>query len=82
MRFNVNETVSVRLTGRGRAILRQVGVAPKAEDAEGWSRWQLWDLMRQFGGHLYLGCDPPFDLAIEIPDQPDVPVVVGAEGGL
>ena len=36
------------------------------EDKKGWSRWQLWCLMAEFGDHLYHGCVPPFDPDIKI----------------
>ncbi len=61
--FNINEMVWVRLTDHGRAILqagikRQRALHPgvnfkmPAEDADGWSRWQLWTLMAQLGPHI------------------------------
>ena len=73
--FNVNDPVQVRLTERGREIERAswaavpgIGVPlPCAEeDADGWSRWQLWDLMRMFGQHMYNGCQVPFETTIRI----------------
>lgn len=39
---------------------------PPKEDADGWSRWQLWDLMRQFGPHITHGMSTPFETEIEI----------------
>lgn len=81
MRFNVNDHVKVRLTERGRTLLRKnhdklfAPVPPAArmefflpeEDAEGWSEWQLWCLMQEFGPHMHMGFDPPFETTIELP---------------
>ena len=75
--FNVNEYVHVRLTSRGRDILRAKNsqwqaMFPDAtwpmpkEDANGWSRWQLWDLMAHFGEHIVMGLPVPFETTIEI----------------
>lgn len=39
------------------------------EDLDGWSKWQLWELMASFGEHMYNGCRPPFELNIRIPED-------------
>jgi hypothetical protein len=76
VKFNVNEKVKVRLTDTGRRIHRkqwdELGITsfkyqPPKEDARGWSEWQLWCLMREFGQHLNNGFDPPFETEIRIP---------------
>jgi hypothetical protein len=79
MDFNINECVSVQLTDHGRAVhaaehamlLAKTGAsltyrAPK-EDSDGWSRWQLWELMRSFGEHIGMGMEPCFGAVIRIP---------------
>jgi hypothetical protein len=82
MDFNVNEYVHVRLTPHGRAVyeanhamlLASMGIphaklpyrAPE-EDAEGWSKWQLWELMREFGPHTGQALEPCFATVIRIP---------------
>ncbi len=82
MQFNVNDYVRVRLNDHGRAIVREKhdelaafikgrGGAfhefrPTVEDADGWSRWQLWDLMHTFGPHIHLGARVPFETTIEL----------------
>ena len=81
MKFNINYNVKVRLTDRGRQILREEwekycrpmfkpeDYIPPKEDTEGWSTWQLWDLMQRFGQHFYLQNTPaqmPFETTIEI----------------
>lgn len=81
--FNVNHCVRVRLKPSGRVILEHClddinafvverGCAPIPprtidEDAEGWSEWQLWDLMHVFGPHMQMGAEVPFETEIEIP---------------
>ena len=42
---------------------------PPAEDRDGWSKWQMWELMASFGQHMYNGCEPPFELVIRIPEE-------------
>jgi hypothetical protein len=76
--FNVNDGVRIKLNDIGREILRQQNIEfverssgkfwpsmPK-EDADGWSEWQLWDVMHRFGDHMRLGMVVPFETAIEI----------------
>jgi len=41
---------------------------PKEEDADGWSTWQGWKLMQEFGPWLRLTMNPPFELTVEIPE--------------
>lgn len=37
----------------------------------GYSKFQLWALMAEFGNHLYLGCIPPFEpnILFEVKDE-------------
>lgn len=75
---NLNDHVWVRLTDLGRELHREQHEAlrkdvPKLgpyrepqEDAEGFTKWQLWQLMQHFGPAICLGCDPPFDLTIRL----------------
>lgn len=76
--FNVNHYVRVKLTDRGRQILREnhqrlfgaraseFAHREPVEDAEGWSKWQLWSLMHELGYHCRMGFDPPFETTIKI----------------
>lgn len=72
--LNLNEYVRVRLTQRAREHHHRrhqeafaaypVGrfpYSPPREDADGWSRWQLHELMRCFGDLVSLGSDSPFE---------------------
>jgi hypothetical protein len=36
------------------------------EDAEGFSTWQLWALMADFGEHIAMGLEVPFETSIQI----------------
>lgn len=82
MEFNINETVRVKLTPHGRKIHRQIyddfwsrfpspknEYHPPLEDADGWSRWQLWCLMKEFGPHMGMTMEPCFDATIDIPAE-------------
>lgn len=64
MRFNVNDKVHVRLTAEGRKILRRQRFV--VEERDGWSCWQLWELMARLGVHCHLSADPPFEPDIEL----------------
>ena len=79
--FNINDTVMVRLTDYGKAkhreshekFYKQLGMnveymAPK-EDEDGWSKWQLWDLMSEFGQHISLGGRVPFETTIRLANK-------------
>ena len=76
--MNVNDYVMVKLTEHGRELYRKrvqkmldqyprlvLPTTPK-EDAEGWSKWQLWSLMQEFGEHIYLGGPVPFEPEIKV----------------
>lgn len=76
--FNLNDSVWVRLNDRGREIHRSVwtdtmrGVKNWAYrppvEVDGWSRWQLWVLMQDFGPSISLGTNPPFETEIRLSD--------------
>jgi len=78
--FNVNHYVWVRLTDRGRELLRQREQAlwpngrrfqlpPRPTDERGFERWQLWELMQELGHGWVLGMEVPFETDIEIERQ-------------
>ncbi len=82
MKFNINNYVRVKLTDRGRENHRKnhdelfagwsekPEYRPPVEDAEGWSKWQMWSLMADFGPHISIGMNPPFETEIEIIEAP------------
>ena len=76
MKFNINDNVRVQLTPYGREVHKEYWgkilkgsslkyILPN-EDENGWSTWQLWDLMATFGPGLRLGFETPFKTEIEI----------------
>ena len=72
--FNVNSRVWVKLTPHGHDLRRRFferlclpdGKIPELKEIDGWSRWQLWDLMNVFGQHMYNGCSVPFETTIRV----------------
>jgi len=80
MNFNINHEVLVKLTPEGLSILErdhnalfsEPGAAkfkPPAVDENGYSKFQLWDLMSRFGSHCYNGCKLPFETNIILIEQ-------------
>ena len=80
--FNLNQHVYVQLTDVGRRKLRSdyysnddvnkhlSAYKPPEEDEDGWSRWQMHDLIEKFGGQFYFNFDFPYSLTIKL----EVPV--------
>ena len=77
--FNINEHIWVQLTDVGKQALKDKhdelnrfakGILgeyePPEEDAEGWSRWQMWDLMGGIGHKFGNGMNPPINTTIRI----------------
>lgn len=77
--INLNDIVRIKLSPLGREIYKEYWISafagfpsifdfkPKNEDMDGWSEWQLWDLIAVFGNHVYMGCVPVFETEIQIP---------------
>lgn len=80
--FNINDNVQVQLTDFGRKVHREQWQSlkrqfptypdyrPPQEDADGWSTWQMWELMRDFGSHIGMGGEEPFVMTIRIEWEP------------
>jgi hypothetical protein len=82
-KINLNDTVFVRLTERGRKshkkyyeeFFKSVGLpqsrytAP-AEDEEGFSQWQLHDLAFHFGKDMSIGVNTPLETTIYVKVEP------------
>jgi hypothetical protein len=74
--INVNDFVRVKLTPRGKAIAKakgetQAGCAYQRQiDAEGWSEWQVWDLMWCFGPKMGNGFALVFETAMQVQVEP------------
>jgi len=72
--FNINDYVLIKLTDRGKKILKEnydelqfegkpTFKLPKT-DENGYSKYQLWGLMSEFGKYLFNGCKIPFEMNI------------------
>ena len=78
MQFNINDKVKVKLTQLGRDILRAnhrrvfrnnpelLDYTEPPVDAGGWTEFQLWVLMSEFGQHMTWGGRLPFETTVDI----------------
>ena len=80
--FNINHIIKIKITEHGYECIKKeqekfellIGEKLKKnwllydhkKDKNGWSEWQLWDLMHTFGNYIYLGCKAPFETNIQI----------------
>ena len=81
MKFNINDYVKVKLTEKGLRTLKKQHEELKRKapsigeyrepkiDREGYTKFQLWDLMSHFGTECSLGLEIPFDTEIIICDK-------------
>jgi hypothetical protein len=81
--FNINETVKVRLTEFGKQMLERDHIEfwgargmldkfpyePYETDADGYTKFQLWDLLGKLGKYCGLGSVLPFDTVILIDEK-------------
>lgn len=83
-KVNFNDPVKVRLTPSGRAVLmdqhneldqylRKRGHKGLEQfrcsvDEEGYSTFQIWQLMQTFGPHMVMGCPEPFAAEMIFPN--------------
>lgn len=78
MDFNVNNHVWVRMTAFGKEVLSKkidelkisskiARIALPIETTEGWSQWQLHELMNWFGEYMVPGGPEPFEMTIKVP---------------
>jgi hypothetical protein len=58
--INLNEYVKVKLTDSGQDVLAMQQLR-RQQDADGYIKFQLWELMNIFGVHVYNGCSIPFE---------------------
>ena len=82
-KFNINDYVKVRITERGKTILQEqlaqrvrnwscenrCPYLSRGGDANGYIKFQMWELMHIFGNDLYNGCQIPFDTTVLIDDK-------------
>lgn len=83
IKFNLNHYVKVKLTNFGKTQLRKQHLElfnnlnryvpyKEAKEEDGWSEWQLWDLMERLGQYCHLGmANQPFEPNIQIQLQGD-----------
>lgn len=71
--WNLNNLVRVKLTPLGREIYmldnERVGIesGPPIEDADGWCKMPMWELMQLFGARLHMGMvNLPFGMNVQI----------------
>ena len=57
--ININDDVKVKLTDSGRDVLAMQQLR-RQQDADGYIKFQLWELMNVFGSYVYNGCSIPF----------------------
>lgn len=85
MKFNVNDYVKVKLNEKGINIYlernqhlrdmmskyynHEYVVKPPKIDEEGFTKFQMWDLMQLYGPYLGLGMDLPFETEILLEDK-------------
>jgi hypothetical protein len=61
LNLNLNDLIQVRLTNRGHEILKYNSLSnnkiyePRKKDKDGWTTFQLWEIMFLFGEEMYLG---------------------------
>lgn len=75
-KFNINKMVKVKLTSKGKEIHKQrydkynhsIEYTPPKEDENGYSDFQMWELMNIFGEHTSIGLDQCFEATILIDD--------------
>ena len=80
-KFNMNNSVKVKLNNIGRAELKRIHdelysdlkikkeYIEKNTDCNGYSSFQMHDLMNTFGHMMVMGCKTPFEtLSIKIPE--------------
>lgn len=80
--MNVNDYIKLKLNQKGLNILRDRhdelrravpkydrNWTPPNTDANGYSRFQLWEAMQIFGPHITMGMEPPFSTEVRF-DNP------------
>jgi hypothetical protein len=58
--INLNHEVKVKLTDSGQDVLAMQQLR-RQQDADGYIKFQLWELMNIFGVHVYNDCSIPFE---------------------
>ncbi len=70
MKFNINDEVAITLTEVGKAIIEKEGLQVNyTAQPDGTHTVALWVLMHDFGKHMYMGGEIPFETTITIPKR-------------
>jgi hypothetical protein len=70
MEMNINDEVWVKLTKAGKETYKKhfgqsrLKPLPLKETLDGWSKFQMWELMNYFGNECYNGSLPQFEKGI------------------
>ena len=73
MKININHTVRVKLTDKGKEIMEDQRQPFPKVDEDGYHHFQLWVLMAIFGQHMYAGIvDMPFETTIYYDEPPEL----------
>ncbi len=67
--FNINYTVWVKLTEKGKRIVESDGTWQHNKVVDGWTEVQLWVLMQTFGEHIGNGIEIPFETEIRMDEN-------------
>lgn len=73
--FNINDYVKVKLTKEGETIYtchyRDIGIEPikVPKDLDGFTNFQLWNLLQIFGQHIGMCTVLPFETTIQIDEK-------------
>ena len=79
--FNMNNYIHVKLTQIGHNELKRQHIAflgdkwpyiAPVEDKEGYSKWQMWDIMNKLGELLANGVEPAFMPIIKIETKKEI----------
>lgn len=63
--FNINDVMYVKLTDYGRQLMASDRYpVTKVPDKDGYTKWQMWELMQHFGPQCGLGQTLPFETTI------------------
>ena len=70
--FNINSYVRIKLTDKGKEVLKKkwktsyLVLYENARKEEGWFEFQMWNFMEIFGSEMYMGNSLLFETEIQI----------------
>lgn len=72
IRMNINDPVWIKITPRGEQILHEhyqslnMPTPEFKKNWDGFTKFQLWEVMNYFGAHMHNGADVPFETEINL----------------